>query len=110
MAALTVQNITDAGTKPTLVAASTSDTASVGNGLNTFLVYKNTNASTRPVTLVVNGNTEYGEPLPDKVITVAATTGENWIPLRKIYGGDTGSVTITTPDASGLTVALVRLT
>ena len=110
MAALTLQHITDAGTAPNLSgAASTSDTALVGNGLNTFLVYKNSNGASRTVTLVVTGNTEYGEPMPDKVITVPATNGEKWIPLRKVYGGDTGSVTITCPDATGLTVALVRL-
>lgn len=111
MAALTTQFIVDAGTKPTLVAASASDTAEVGNGHNTFLVYKNTNAATATVTVVVPGNTSYGQANPDPSFTVAALTGENWIPLRKEFdaGDGSGRVTVTaTGTITNLTVAVVQ--
>ena len=108
MAALTLQHITDAGTKPTFGAASTSDTAQIGSGLNTFLVYKNGSASPVDITVVAPGNTEYGVAMPDKVVSVAAS-GEAWIPLRKDYDDATGLATITMADATSVTVALVRL-
>lgn len=109
MAALTVQNIVDAGTKPTFGAASTSDTANIGSGSDTFLVYKNTDATTEAITLVVPGNTSYGQPMPDPVLTIASSTGELWIPLRKAYDDGTGNVTVTMASTTGITVALVRL-
>lgn len=109
MAALAVQTLVDAGTKPTFGAASVSDTASVGNGHNTFLVYKNTDASTEAITVVVPGNTDYGQANPDVTNTIGATTGELWIPLYKQYADDTGSCTVTMVSATGITVALVRL-
>ncbi len=37
MAALTTQNIVDAGTKPTLVAAAASDTAEIGNQISAVI-------------------------------------------------------------------------
>lgn len=110
MAALATNQLVNAGTAPTFVAASVSDTASVGNGSDTFVVYKNSHATlTRTVNIEVPGTTDYGAPLPDPAIVVPAL-GEVWIPLRREYraidGG--GRVTITTADASNLTVAVVR--
>lgn len=111
MAALTTQNIVNAGTAPTFGAASASDTAEVGNGHNTFAVYKNTGASASVVTITVPGNTSYGEPLPDPAITVPITTGEKWIPLRKAYdqADGTGRCIITATNVASLTVAVVRM-
>lgn len=111
MAALTTQNIVNAGTAPTFVAASTSDTAEVGNGTNTFAVYKNTDASTEVITVVVPGTNSYGQANPDPALTIAATTGELWIPLRKEYDAadGTGRCTITMASATGITVAIVRM-
>jgi hypothetical protein len=109
MAALVTQKIVKAGTKPTLVPASASDTAEVGNGVNTFLVYKNTNAATRTVTIAVPGDTDYGEPLPDPTYTLAATTGELWIPLRKDFAVDGRATVTVTPAVTDVTVAVVRV-
>lgn len=110
MAALTVQTLVDSGSAITFVAASVSDTADVGNGRNTFLVYKNTNAAARIMNVVVPGNTSYGQALPDVPVTVPLTNGERWIPLRKEYADqDTNRATITVADASGVTVAVVRI-
>jgi hypothetical protein len=108
MAALSTQNIVDAGTKPTFGAASTSDTVEIGSGRNTFAVYKNTDATTEDITVVVPGNMAYGQPTPNPVLTIGATTGELWIPMRKEYDDGTGRATITMTSATGITVAVVR--
>lgn len=112
MAALTTQNIVDAGTAPTFGNSSASDTAEIGNGHNTFVVYKNTGGSASVVTITVLGNTSYGQPTPDPAITVPATTGEKWIPLRKAYdqGDGTGRAILSaTNSGATLQVAVVRM-
>ena len=112
MAALTTQNIVAAGTKPTFTAAAASDTAEVGNGVNTFVVYKNTSSTACNVTIVVPGTLVTGDAFPDKTIALPITTGELWIPLRKEYdaGDGTGRATITTSaQDAGITVAVVRM-
>lgn len=111
MAALNAQTIVDAGTKPTFAAAAASDTAPIGSGHNTFVVYKNTDAATRTVTITAPGNTDYGQPQPDPQLTLAATTGELWIPLRTAYdpGDGTGRATLTLSATANVTVAVVKV-
>lgn len=113
MAALLTQTLGDTGAAPTFGAASTSDTAEIGNGRNTFVVYRNSQATTEDVTVVVAGDTDYGEPLPQKVVTVPAIAGsipgESWILLHKEYDDGTGRATLTLTDATTVTVAVVRV-
>lgn len=112
MAALTVNHLVAAGTKPTFQNSSASDTADYGNGKNTFLVYKNTGGSNSVLTFVVPGNNAYGVANPDPVITVLATSGEMWIPLYSSMddGNGTSTVTVTgTNTGATLQVALVRV-
>lgn len=109
MAALTAQSLVDAGTKPTFAPVAASDTAPIGNGKNTFAVYRNASGSSVNVTVVVPGNTAYGSANPDPVIAVAQTTGEAWIPLRKEYDDGSGTVTITTSAQTSVTVAIVKV-
>ena len=109
MAALTVYNIVDAGTKPTYSTPTASDTASIGSGHNTFLHYKNTSGSPVTVTVVHQGTTAYGVANPDNVLTLAATTGELMIPLRQQYDDGPGNATVTTSAQTNVTVALIRL-
>lgn len=111
MAALTTQHVVDAGTKPTFASAAASDTVEIGNGINTFAVYKNTSGSPVTVTVVVPGNTTYGQPNPDPALTLPATTGELWIPMRKAYdpGDGSGRATITTSAQTSVTVAVVQV-
>jgi hypothetical protein len=90
-----------------LQTATTSDTAEVGSGRNTFVVYKNTGTQ-KTVTVTVPGNTIYGKPMPPQALTLAATTGELWIPMRKEYDSGTGRATITLDSATAVTVAVVR--
>lgn len=114
MAALATQHVVDAGTKPTFVAAALTDTAQVGNGINTFVVYKNTDSNAKVVTVTAPFSTEYGQPYPDPAIALPATTGEIWIPLRKAYdpADGTGRATLTvsgTGGVTGVTVAVVQV-
>lgn len=116
MAALTTQNLVDAGTKPTFAAAAASDTAEVGNGANTYIHYKNTDSNAKTITITVPGLTTYGEPQPDPALTLPATTGELLIPLRKEYedaavaGVGRCTIAVTgTGGVTGVTNAVVRL-
>lgn len=114
MAALTTQKIVDAGTKPTFAAASASDTVDVGNGHSVFVVYKNTDANAKTVTITAFGTTDYAAAYPNAVVSVGATTGEVWIPIRKSYdpGDGTNRATLAvtgTGGVTGVTVAVVTL-
>lgn len=107
MAALTTQNIVYAGTAPTFGAAAASDTAEVGKGK--FIVYKNTNASTRTISINVPSNrTPYTQVDDDVEYTLGATNGELWIPLHSDYDEGSGRTTISvTPAVTDVTVAVV---
>lgn len=111
MALLATQTIVNAGTAPTFGAAATTDTATYAAGL--FVVYKNTNANTRTVTISIPGTDSYGDTFTAHVVNLAANTGEIWIPLRPIArDSTTGLVTFTLAGTSvptGVTVAIVRL-
>jgi hypothetical protein len=112
MTALTTYTVVDAGTAGTGVAPTASDTAEIGTGHNTFLLYRNTSATPLVLTIVAPGSTDYGQAEPDPTITVPATTGEKWIPIRKDYdpGDGTNRATITaTGTASGQTVVVVQV-
>lgn len=110
MAALTINHLSSVGTKPTFQAASASDTAAYDSGKNTFLVYKNSGGSAAVLTITPTGTTKYGVAKPVVTVTVAITTGENWIPLfsDEDDGNGLGNVTVTATNTTGLTVALVR--
>jgi len=109
MALLAHQQITIGGATITLGAASASDTVVPDDRL--FLLYRNTNAATRDIVVVVPG-TYYGQPLTDSTVTIAGTTGEEFIgPIdRRLADPTTGLVTITcTASAVGVTVAAIRV-
>lgn len=116
MAALATQHIVFTGTAPTMGAAALADTAEIGNGINTFVRYRNSNAEAKVITVTVPGTVEYGSPNPDPTYNLAdgsVTPTEVWIPLRKNYdsGDGTGraALSITTGTATGVTVAVVRM-
>jgi hypothetical protein len=118
MAALTTQTLVNAGTAPTLGAKALSDTAEVGNGHNTFLRVRNSDAEAKVITVVVPGNTTYGAANPDPTYNLGVgnvTPTEVWIPLRKEYadpavaGQGRCTVTISTGTATGVTVAVVKV-
>lgn len=115
MASLTTQNIVAAGTKPTFTAAAATDYAEVGNGTNTFAVYKNTSSTACNVIIEMDHLTlATGDAFPDKTIVLPITTGELWIPLRKEYADDAEAgvgraVLKTSAQDAGITVAIVRM-
>lgn len=107
MAALTTQNIVYAGTAPTFDNAAASDTAECGP--RNFVVYKNTNASSRTVSIDLPASlTPYTQDDSDVTYTLAGTSGELWIPLHSDYAGSDGRTTITPSATPGVTVAVVK--
>lgn len=108
MSALPVRALSDAGTVPTLVAATVSDTAQIGNGVNNFAVYTNGSGASVTITVVGQGTTLYGKTRPSNALTVPAA-GVVWIPLRKDYDDGSGNATITVSLATSVTAAVVQV-
>lgn len=108
MAQISTFTMTAAGTAPTFGAAAAGDTALCGRGV--FLVVRNSNAATRDVTIAAPGNVATGQAYPDTTITVAALTGENWIPLYAEYADPAdGLAHLTYSATSGVTRAVVAV-
>lgn len=110
---MTVQSMVDAGTAPNMsldTLATTNNRADVGTGTNTFLRATNTDTTSKTLTLLGAGNTSYGVAKPSNAITLAANTGEAWIPLRKEYdqGDGLGANFSISANTTGVKVALVR--
>ena len=108
MALLSYQQIGITGPAITPVTPAASDT--IAPDERGFLLYENTNAATRDITVVVPG-TLYGQARPDIVRTIAATTGRALIgPLvADLADPTTGLITITTSAQTGVTVAACRI-
>jgi hypothetical protein len=95
------------GTKPTFGAAAAGDTAACS--ARNFLVVKNGAGSPITLTVAVPGNTVNGSAQPDTVITVAATTGEAWVPLETYYKDPSdGLAHITYSSVTTVTSAVVQ--
>lgn len=108
MALQVLQKITAAGTKPTFNAVSASDTMLPADRL--FLVVKNASGAAITATVVTPGNLPTGDAYPDKVYTVAATTGEAWIPLLDLYADPaTGLATVNYSATASVTAAYVGI-
>lgn len=107
MAPIPVQTVQLDGTAPTYAAAAAADTAKTGSGLT--LIVKNASGAPITVTLVTPGNLGTGDAIPDKVYTVAATTGERWIPLLDLYADPTtGTAAVNYSATTSVTRAVVR--
>ena len=106
MALITSYSPTVAGTAPTFSGAAAGDTAECGEGM--VLIVKNTGAS-MTTTVATPGNLPTGDVYPDKVYTVAATTGEQWIPLLNDYRDPaTGFAALTYSTTTSVTRAVIR--
>lgn len=112
MAALTTQSLVAAGTAPTTTTPTVAgDTVEVGNGYNTFAVYRNTTTA-KTITLVLSHlNDVSGRTLANKTYALAAP-GEVWIPLKKEYANDAlngvGRAQITIDTNVTATVSIVQ--
>jgi len=108
MALLTAQQVAITGLSPSFASATASDT--IVPDERVFLYYKNTNAATRDITVVVPATT-FGQNNPDVASTIAATTGEERIGpmVPGLADPTTGLITITLSATPGVTVAAVRV-
>lgn len=108
MALIPTQTIKVDGTAPTFAAAAAGDTARVGAHL--VLIVKNASGAPITVTLATPGNLATGDAIPDKQYSVAATTGERWIPLLENYADTTQSnqAVITYSATTSVTRAVVQ--
>ena len=111
MALMTAQQMSGTGTSPTFGAVNSTDTIRPDGGGLLVLHVKNTNGSTRDVTITVPGNTNFGQAQPDIVKTVAVTTGDVEIPLyraNELADPATGLITVGYSATAGVTAALKR--
>lgn len=109
MAALTVHQAQITGTDLAFVsAAGGGDTVKVDG--DTILIVRNTDGSTKTVTVVRPG-TEYGQANPDVAHVVPATTGVSVIgPIPPSFADPTdGLVDVTYSAVTGVTIAAVRV-
>jgi hypothetical protein len=110
MALLAWQQIKITGLNPSFTAASTSDTVVPDERL--FLVWLNTDAATRTISLVTPAKfDQFGQPFPDVTVTIAATTGMEQLPVPPEFADPTtGLATITiSPSAANVTVGAFRI-
>ena len=109
MALLAAQQINITGLNPTFVAAASTDTVRCDE--RTALIYLNTDAATRTITLVTPSKLDkFGQPLPDVVVTIAATTGREIIgPISNDFADASGIATINLSATANVTVAAVRI-
>lgn len=117
MATLTVQTSTYNGISYTLGSASTADVFA-NDGRGTFLAFVNGNASSRTLTIAANDAEKPGFgtiATPDTVITLpgSGTNGGRHMvgpfPADR-FNNSSGQVSYTLDDATGMTVAAIRLT
>src|SRR5689334_19330716 len=98
-----------AGLVPTYSAANASDTFTPDD--RTFLYVKNTNASTRTITITTPG-TVRGLAIADPGPTIAATTGELVLgpfPADLYADPTTGLCTVTPSASAGVTYAVIKV-
>ena len=115
-AVLTAQTSTFAGLNYTSATASTAD--SFANDGNTFLLFTNANASSRTLTIAANDATRphFGTiATPDTVVTLPGSGTNSGLavvgpfPTERFNDG-TGKLNYTLDVATGMTVAVIKLT
>lgn len=83
------------------------DDCPTGEGVT--LIVKNTDASSKTVTLVTPGFVDGDLAIADRTFTIPATSGEFAIPVRDVFRDlVTGRASITYSAVTGLTVCVVR--
>jgi len=109
VALLAAQQININGLQPTFVAASASDTVACDDRV--IVIYLNTDAATRTITLVTPPKlNQFGQDLGNVVVTIAALTGREVIgPITNDFDGGGGVATITLSATANVTVAAVRI-
>lgn len=91
-----------------VAAAGGGDDCEAGAGV--ILIVKNTDASTKTVTLVTPETVDGDLAVADRAVVVAATTGFELIPVTSRYRDPvTGRASITYSAVTGVTVCVVRV-
>lgn len=114
--ALATQQLTDLGAAPAYTAAgatpllNTGDAYTFNNDGRTLLYFKKTGAGACTVT-VVTPNTVRGKAIADTTFVVPATTGDVMAgPFPPdLYNDANSNVSFSVSDATGLSVAIVRI-
>jgi glycine cleavage system regulatory protein len=100
------------GAVPSLTAAAATDTFDAPREQGSrFIVYKNTNASTRTVTvnLPAADKDQYGRALTDIANTLGATTGELWIPVHPAMADASNIITVDVSATTDVTVGYIEI-
>lgn len=111
MALLTYQSLRHVqatGGGITLTTPNTSDT--IAPDETGFLHFRNTNAAGRTITIPSPPGLDFGVTTqPDQTYTLAATTGEQWIPCSAALADPaTGLITVNIDATAGVTRAAIR--
>jgi hypothetical protein len=107
MALLSYQTIGDANDITFAAVAAGGDTVPFDD--RGFLEFKNTNGSTRTITIAIPG-TVHGTAIPDLAFTIGATTGNEKVKVTKdMIDPSTGLISVTYSADSGVTVAAQRV-
>lgn len=116
MAQLTPQNIVETGLAATYASADANgDTVKNPSDGRLFLHFKNTNGSTRTITVTAKATQVptkgYGTLTRGNIsVTLTATTGEHFVgPFEQAFNNTSGNIEITYSATSGVTVAALRL-
>jgi hypothetical protein len=109
VALLAIQQFTEVGTTPSMVACSGSDTIVAVPGLG--LIVENAGGSADLVTIVVRTLGPGGIATPNVTVNVPATTGKRWIALtnQEYIDPTTGLITIQHGFTTSVLQALVRI-
>lgn len=108
MATLNYQQVKVGGTALNFVAADAAGDK-VGSAQSGALLVRNGHTASIDVTLVVPGNTKYGPPIPDIVVSVAAGATTLIGPLPGDLTGTDGLVAFTYSVVTAITVAAVSI-
>lgn len=108
MSTLAYQQSTIGGTAVTLAAASAGGDKVAPNA-NGALMVRNGDAAAKTVTIVVPGNTKYGQPDPDVSVVVAAGATAMVGPFPQDLAGVDGLVSVTYSAVTSVTVGAVQI-
>lgn len=110
MAVLTVQQVALTGLNPSYAAASAGGDSFDNDG-RTVLHVKNTNASSRTVTVASQKPAVPGLAPSNNAVSVPATTGERFIgPFDPtVWNDSNGDVQVTYSADAGVTIAAIRI-
>ncbi len=109
MAAITVQQAQVTGTALNLVAASGGGDTIATQDATTYLVVRNSDASSKTVTVVRPGNDEFGLAVPDIAVAVAAGATTVIGPIPAPFRNPSNSlVDVTYSAVTSVTVAAFR--